>query len=176
MDFNSPPPCPNTVTVRRNPHRKARDTPKYTPQSFNLREIPPFPNDDVLSAAQTPEVPSTSLQKPENENLKVFLRIRPLPIQSPNQAPRVRAKSVWPQNPAKKNNVAAGGTKTSKKKSSGACILVNDSQSVTLSTPLELQESKRIKSETYGGFSHVFSSCSSQVTDDIPPLSLSLFS
>ncbi|XP_061373289.1 kinesin-like protein KIN-6 [Gastrolobium bilobum] len=158
MDINfSPPPCPNTVTVRRNPHRKARTASKTTPQSFDLGEIPPFPHDDILRA-QPPEIPLTSLLKPENENTKVFLRIRPL--SSPNQAPRARAKSVWPQNPAKKN--IAAGDKISKKKSSSVCILVNDSQSVTLSTPLSLQESKRIKSETYGGFSHVFPSDSSQ--------------
>ncbi|XP_027354591.1 kinesin-like protein KIN-6 [Abrus precatorius] len=158
MDPNTSPPCPTTATVRRNPHRRARATPKTTPQSFDLREIPPFPHDDVLSA-QTPESKSTSLPKLDNQNLKVFLRIRPLPS-SPIQAPRVRTKSAWPQNPIKKNTAA--GTKISKKKSSGTCILVNDSQSVTLSTALSLQESKRIKSETYGGFSHVFSSDSSQ--------------
>ncbi|MED6146321.1 hypothetical protein PIB30_033431 [Stylosanthes scabra] len=168
MDLNSSPTCPYTVTIRRNPHRKARDTPKYTPQNFNLREIPPFPNDDVLFAAQnTPEVPSAaSVQnKPENDNLRVFLRIRPLATASPSRAPRVREKSAWPQNPTKKSSAAAAAaSKTLKKKQSSntACISVNDSQSVTLSPPLDLQDSKRIKSETYGGFSHVFSSDSSQ--------------
>ncbi|XP_020236012.1 kinesin-like protein KIN-6 isoform X1 [Cajanus cajan] len=163
MDPNTSPPCPGTITVRRNPPRRARATPnpKATPQSFVLPEIRPFPNDDVSSAvAQTLEIPPTTLPKPENENLKVFLRIRPLPS-SPIQAPRVRAKSAWPQNPAKKNAPAAGA-RISKNKTSTACITVNDSQSVTLSTPSSFQDSKRIKSETYGGFSHVFSSDSSQ--------------
>ncbi|KAL2346236.1 hypothetical protein Fmac_000236 [Flemingia macrophylla] len=158
MDPNtSSPPCSGTITVRRNPPRRARATPNATPQSFNLHEIPPFPNDEVLSAVQTPEILPTSLPKPENENLKVFLRIRPLPS-SPIQAPRVRAKSAWPQNPSKKNAPA----RIPKNKTFVACITVNDSQSVTLSTPSTLQDSKRIKSETYGGFSHVFSSDSSQ--------------
>jgi hypothetical protein len=34
---------------------------------------------------------------------------------------------------------------------------------VTLLVPSDLKESKRLKSETYGGFTHVFSSDSSQV-------------
>ncbi|XLU66338.1 hypothetical protein S245_025391 [Arachis hypogaea] len=167
-DLNSSTPCPYTVTIRRNPHRKARNTPKYTPQNFNLREIPPFPNDDVLFAAQNmPEVPSAASieNKQENDNLRVFLRIRPLPTESPSRAPHERGKSVWPQNPMKKSSAAAAAaSKTSKKKKSSdtSCILVNDSQSVTFSPPLDLQDSKRIKSETYRGFSHVFSSDSSQ--------------
>ncbi|KAL1309296.1 uncharacterized protein [Arachis hypogaea] len=167
-DLNSSTPCPYTVTIRRNPHRKARDTPKYAPQNFNLCEIPPFPNDDVLFAAQNmPEVPSAASieNKQENDNLRVFLRIRPLPTESPSRAPHERGKSVWPQNPMKKSSAAAAAaSKTSKKKKSSdtSCILVNDSQSVTLSPPLDLQDSKRIKSETYRGFSHVFSSDSSQ--------------
>ncbi|CAJ1973202.1 unnamed protein product [Sphenostylis stenocarpa] len=159
MDPNTSPPCPGTITIRRNPPRRARATPKVTPQSFDLPDIPPFPNDDVWPA-QTPLNPSTSLPKPENENLKVFLRIRPL-SSSPIQAPRAKTKSAWPQNPAKKN-AAASGAKISKSKTSSACITVNDSQSVTLSTPVSWHEPKRIKSETYGGFSYVFSSDSSQ--------------
>ncbi|XP_017435274.1 kinesin-like protein KIN-6 isoform X2 [Vigna angularis] len=153
MDSNTSPPCPGIITVRRNPPRRARATPQMTPKSFDLPEISVFPNDDVLP----PQKPSTS---PENENLKVFLRIRPL-SSSPIQAPRVRGKSAWPQNPAKKN-VPAAGAKISKSKNSSTCVTVNDSQSVTLSTPVSWHESKRIKSETYGGFSHVFSSGSSQ--------------
>ncbi|XP_006581157.1 kinesin-like protein KIN-6 isoform X3 [Glycine max] len=160
MDPNTSPRCPGTITVRRNPPRRARATPQTTPQSFHLPEIAPFPNDDVLSAAQTPEIPPTPLPKPENKNLKVFLRIRPLPS-SPVQAPRVRPKSAWPQNPVKKN-APPPGAKISKNKNPAACLTVNDSQSVTLSTPVSSKESKRIKSETYGGFSHVFSSDSSQ--------------
>ncbi|KAE9586709.1 hypothetical protein Lal_00004444 [Lupinus albus] len=162
MEMNNSPPCPNTVTIRRNPPRRARATPLITPlatpQTFNLSEIPPFPNDDVL-AEEKPQT-LTSLPEPEADHkIKVFLRIRP--ILSPSQAPKVKAKSVWPQNPTKKN--ITGGAKTLKKKSSNSCLTVNDSHSVTLSTPLELRESKRTKSETYGGFSHVFNSDSSQV-------------
>ncbi|XVF26265.1 hypothetical protein REPUB_Repub13aG0284000 [Reevesia pubescens] len=46
----------------------------------------------------------------------------------------------------------------SKKKSKESCNTLNeDVHSVTLSSPLPLQETKRIKSKVYEGFSHVFS-------------------
>ncbi|XP_019438062.1 PREDICTED: kinesin-like protein KIN-6 isoform X3 [Lupinus angustifolius] len=157
MEMNNSPPCPNTVTIRRNPPRRARATPLATPQTFNLSEIPPFPNDDVL-AEETPQT-LTSLPEPEaDRKIKVFLRIRP--ILSPSQAPKVKAKSVWPQT---KKNVTGGAKVLKNKRSSNSCLTVNDSHSVTLSTPLDLQESKRTKSETYGGFSQVFNSDSTQV-------------
>lgn len=169
--------CPFTVTVRRNPPRRARATPSHG--------ITPFPNEEILSE-QVSHIPSATsedeiLKNPsssenenpinptasenenlinpttseENENLKVFLRIRP--SQPPNQAQRVRAKTAWPKKQTK--NV----TNNLKKKSSSSCISINDSQSVTLLVPSDLQDAKRVKSETYGGFSHVFPSDSSQV-------------
>ncbi|XP_004500932.1 uncharacterized protein [Cicer arietinum] len=145
MDNGTPKTGPNTVTIRRNPPRRARPTPQG---------ITPFPHEEILSTQPLQsQNPSTS----ENENLKVFLRIRP--IQPPDQAPRARAKSAWPKNPTKKITAVVN---TSKKKSSTTCISINDSQSVTLSVPSDLHESKRVKSETYGGFSHVFPSDSSQ--------------
>ncbi|XP_058785455.1 kinesin-like protein KIN-6 [Vicia villosa] len=158
--------CPYTVTVRRNPPRRARATPSHG--------ITPFPNEEILSEQiskfpaatseddEIPKNPSTSENEnpinptpSENENLKVFLRIRP--SQPPNQAPRVRAKTAWPKNQTK--NV----TNNLKKKSSSSCISINDSQSVTLLVPSDLQDAKRVKSETYGGFTHVFPSDSSQL-------------
>ncbi|XP_050880934.1 kinesin-like protein KIN-6 isoform X1 [Lathyrus oleraceus] len=169
--------CPFTVTVRRNPPRRARATPSHG--------IAPFPNEEILSE-QVSHIPSATsedeiLKNPsssenenpinptasenenlinpttseENENLKVFLRIRP--SQPPNQAQRVRAKTAWPKKQTK--NV----TNNLKKKSSSSCISMNDSQSVTLLVPSDLQDAKRVKSETYGGFSHVFPSDSSQL-------------
>ncbi|KAL5845317.1 hypothetical protein ACOSQ4_011275 [Xanthoceras sorbifolium] len=165
---NSPPlTCPNTVTVRRNPHRKARPTPfTAVPQiptspSKNLPEISSFPIDDILSI-QIPQKPQPSLPRTSSssENLNVFLRIRPLvPAKSSDQSSRSRAKNVWPKNPAKK---VAVKEKNAKNKSNEMCITVDDSQSVTLSPPLALQASKRIKSEVYQGFSYVFSAYSSQ--------------
>lgn len=170
--MESPPPCPNTVTARRNPHRKARATPSSTcppvPQnSSKSAAVSSFPIQEILSM----DVPLSQKQKPNPsdsvvpENLKVFLRIKPLmPSKSSgkNERPRSRVKNVWPQKPAKKNS-ARDMTTAKNKKTSEVCIAVNDSQSVTLSPPLLLQESKRIKSEVYEGFSHVFAADSSQV-------------
>lgn len=181
MDTNShptPPPCPSTVTVRRNPYRKARSTNpskfQSTPSS-KLPEISSFPIQDILSEQIHQNLPSTAMiaasESPSpdsiSENLKVYLRIRPLVPQDltknvgePN--PRSRAKNVWPQNPSKRNSVKE--KKITKKSMNVSCIKVNeDFHSVTLSPPLPLQETKRIKSEVYEGFSHVFSAESTQV-------------
>ena len=51
MDPNTSPRCPGTITIP----RRARVTPQTMPQSFHLPKIAPFPNEDVLSTAQTPE-------------------------------------------------------------------------------------------------------------------------
>ncbi|KAF5740880.1 chromosome-associated kinesin KIF4A-like [Tripterygium wilfordii] len=177
METLSSPPCPNTVTVRRNPHRKARPTtttkPLVPPSSSSDRpEIAPFPIDDILSIQinQNPQIEpsSSSIQSPVSENLKVYLRIRPIvPLKGSsrsnvgNHNEISRNKNVWPQNPASKKKNSARETCT-KNKSGEGCITVNDSQSVTLSPPPALQDSKRIKSEVYQGFSHVFSADSSQ--------------
>ncbi|XP_062163300.1 kinesin-like protein KIN-6 isoform X1 [Alnus glutinosa] len=185
MEMKSPTPCPGTVTVRRNPPRKARATPSTNaPQmpvvpsssSTTTRAIPSFPIQDILSM-EIPEKPqnphqsdpsSSSPKGPISDTIKVYLRIRPLLPPKPlcrngsvrDQNPRSRAKNAWPQNPAKKS---ASRDKNAKKKNSGeACVTVSDSHSVTLSPPLALQESKRIKSEVYEGFSYVFPADSPQ--------------
>lgn len=188
METKSPPPCPNTVTVRRNPHRRARATPStnapqipvHSPSSTTSRGIPSFPMQDILSIeipqkGQNPPQPvpsSSSSSSPRavvSQNLKVYLRIRPLlspKISGRNgslgdQNPRLRAKNAWPQNPAKKS--AARDSNSKNKNCSEVCIVVNDSHSVKLSPPSAVRESKRIKSEVYEGFSHVFPSESFQV-------------
>lgn len=167
MEMKSPPPCPNTVTVRRNPPRRARPTPSShiplplplssTPSSIS-KNVPSFPIEDILSM-EVPKNPS----KPEEqlaENLKVFLRIRPL---STNQSLGKNTlagarKNAWPQNPSTKNS-----SKPKPKKKTEFCLKENDSHSVTLCPPQNLQDQKRNKSEVYEGFSHVFSADSSQV-------------
>lgn len=170
-------PCPNTVTVRRNPPRRARATPSSTaplliPSSTPIpREIPSFPIEDIISIeiSQNPKADplttqqqSSSLQQPLWENLKVFLRIRPITTQQSSgkytKNGGARIKNVWPQNPNTKN-----APKTKVKKKSEICLKVNDSHSVILCPPQSLQDLKRIKSEVYEGFSHVFSADSSQV-------------
>eukprot|EP00261_Vitis_vinifera_P030510 XP_019071753.1 PREDICTED: kinesin-like protein KIN-6 isoform X3 [Vitis vinifera] len=164
METQSSPPCPYTVTVRRNPHRKARATPSTSVPPRPLlsnpitSEIPAFPIQEILAM----QVPQT-LPTPSPENLRVFLRIRPLiTLQGSgkcgsrgNQSSKSVAKNVWPQNPSTK-------IKRKKNKNSEICIAVNNTQSVTLSPPSHLKDLKRIKSEVYEGFSHVFSADSSQ--------------
>ncbi|GAV56737.1 Kinesin domain-containing protein [Cephalotus follicularis] len=164
--MKSPSTCPNTLTVRRNPHRKARPTPTTNaPPNSTLNSsphIPYFPIEDILSI-QIPQNPQPNTPSIK-ESLKVFLRIRPpvkTAINVSEQHQKSRAKNFWPQNPSKKPNPKDKILK--KKPNTDLSITVNDSHSVTLSPPLSLQESKRIKSEIYEGFSHVFSIDSSQV-------------
>ncbi|CAH8391089.1 unnamed protein product [Eruca vesicaria subsp. sativa] len=157
----SPKPCPSTVTVRRNPPRKARATPYTTtaaaakplPSSNNSHEVPSFPIDEILSI----QIPQPKPSVPES--LKIFLRIKPLRIFT-NKATTVTAKSrprnVWPQNPSKK------AKESRPKKSEEACITLNDAYSVTLTPPQALQELKRSKTEVFEGFSHVFPANCSQ--------------
>ncbi|XVF35944.1 hypothetical protein REPUB_Repub19eG0015500 [Reevesia pubescens] len=178
METKSPPPCTSTVSIRRNPYRKARATPLTNPSqstlSSKLPQISSFPIQDILAEEIHQNLPPTVIAASSSpsqdsiaKNLKVYLRIRPLvPLKGSikdagNYNPRSRPKNVWPQNPSKKNGVKE--KKNSKKKSNESCITVNeDVHSVTLSPPLPPQETKRIKSEVYEGFSHVFSAESTQ--------------
>ncbi|XP_050160195.1 kinesin-like protein KIN-6 isoform X11 [Malus sylvestris] len=171
MEINSPAPGPNTVTVRRNPHRRARPTPTPATAAREMQipsSIAPgvrsFPTQEILSM----DVAKTN---PVAENLRVFLRIRPLvPCKlgdktggfGADQNPKPRLKNAWPQNPAKKKSAAGRSPQINRKIKEDVCIKVNTSHSVTLSPPLALQESNRTKTEVYEGFSHVFSSDSSQ--------------
>lgn len=172
---SSPVQCPNTVTVRRNPHRRARATPtvKAAPDSNpSSSAISSFPIQEIL-AMELPQNPkdnsSSSLQSPLSENLKVYLRVRPLQPKNLKKSGNAgdhnsRSGHVWPQNPQKKK---AAKENTVKKKSSEACITVNDDHSVTVCPPIALQETRRSKSEVYEGFSHVFSTESSQVNYEL---------
>ncbi|KMT00304.1 hypothetical protein BVRB_1g016570 isoform B [Beta vulgaris subsp. vulgaris] len=141
MEHCISPECPTTVTIRRNPHRRARQTPSNAainaPSSINLK-VSNFPLNDILSIDlqqnqnKNENLPIPS-PKPSN-SLNVFLRVRPLPIPP---------------------------SKSTLKKPTKRCLTVNDSHSVTISPPI--CDSNRLKSEVYNGFSHVFSSDSSQV-------------
>ncbi|CAF2163034.1 unnamed protein product [Brassica napus] len=161
MEEFSPMPCPSTVTVRRNPPRKARATPYTTaakpPPSSNAHDVPSFPIDEILSI----QIPLPEPPKPSaSESLKIFLRIKPLRVFSKVTAvAKSRPRNVWPQNPSKKQNVAK---ESRSKKSEEACIALNDSYSVTLTPPQVLQELKRSKTEVFEGFSHVFPADCSQ--------------
>lgn len=157
-------PCPSTVTVRRNPPRRARATPYTTaakpPPSSNTHDVPSFPIDEILSI----QIPQPEPKPSASESLKIFLRIKPLRILNNKgtttaAAAKSRPRNVWPQNPSKKHNTTA---KESKKREE-ACITLNDSYSVTLTPPQALQELKRSKTEVFEGFSHVFPPNCSQV-------------
>ncbi|KAK9048177.1 hypothetical protein SSX86_032860 [Deinandra increscens subsp. villosa] len=172
MEITSPPPCPKTVTVRRNPPRRARPTPysavplSLPPSSKTSSAIRSFPIQDILSI-DIPEKPASSEstspeESSDSEKLKVFLRIRPIVTQQKvTGSLKIGAqKSVWPQNPKKKDaskTVKAGGRKKIE-----SCLKVNDSRSVTLCPPQSVTDVRRTKSEIYEGFSHVFCEESSQ--------------
>lgn len=176
--MESPLQCPSTVTIRRNPHRNARPTPSSTraqipTTSSSSAAVSSFPIHEILS--MDVPVPISKHHKlnfsdDASENLRVFLRIRPLVHSkclgktsgSGESNPRSKGKNVWPQRAVKKSSATQTGANT-KKRSSELCISVNDSHSVTLAPPVLLPESKRIKSEVYEGFSYVFSPESSQV-------------
>ncbi|KAL7611733.1 hypothetical protein Lser_V15G05166 [Lactuca serriola] len=173
MEMKSPQPCPKTVTVRRNPPRRARPTPATVvpvsapPSSRTSSAIRSFPIQDILSIdipekQEIPEPPSPK-ESPSSEKLKVFLRIKPI-VTQPKVGVSVKNaahKNVWPQNPNKKKDA----TKTAKvvgKKTNEICLKVNDLHSVTLCPPQSLADARRTKSEVYEGFSHVFCAESSQ--------------
>ncbi|XP_031125278.1 kinesin-like protein KIN-6 isoform X2 [Ipomoea triloba] len=170
MEAKSPPSCPKTVTVRRNPHRRARDTPLTNvpvpfPKPTSKNDISSFPIEEILSieVKANPEAEPVSAEEPVSDSLKVYLRIRPVVVQSYAAkkakigAENLQVKNAWPRNPRAKSAV-----EKKVKKSSETCITVNDSHSITLQPPAKLQNSRRIKSEVYEGFSDVFSPEASQ--------------
>ncbi|KAL6524837.1 hypothetical protein OROMI_030430 [Orobanche minor] len=141
MELKSPLHCPPTVTIRRNPPRKARPTPLSAAPLREPLSSPFLPRD--LFAGEG----SNNTDISNAENLKVFLRIRPLTVQKNSKNP-AEHKNAWPKKPKTKSNNCRSKTKTSRE----SCLQVNeDSRSVTVATP-------QAKSEVYGGFSHVFGS------------------
>ncbi|XP_055820202.1 kinesin-like protein KIN-6 isoform X2 [Solanum dulcamara] len=166
METEGSSPYPCMVTVRRNPHRKARPTPSSAAPASLLRSssspprnISSFPIEDILSI----EVPEKKITEASSENLKVFMRIRTLLSQRETLkkekmvAEMKKTKMAWPKNPKSTNALPK-----KLKKSNEVCVRVNDAHSVTVSLPQSLQDGKRIKSEVYQGFSQVFSSEASQ--------------
>ncbi|KAM0037540.1 putative plus-end-directed kinesin ATPase [Helianthus debilis subsp. tardiflorus] len=165
MEMKSPPPCPSSVTVRRNPPRRARPTPysaappSQPPSSKTSSAIRSFPIEDILSIniSDKPEA-SVSAEPSCSEKLKVFLRIRPIITHKVGGSVKTGGqKNVWPQNPRKKDASKVAGKKTVE-----TCLKVNDEHSVTLCAPQSLTDVRRTKSEVYEGFSHVFCDESTQ--------------
>ncbi|PKI45649.1 hypothetical protein CRG98_033965 [Punica granatum] len=171
----SPPPCPGTVTVRRNPHRRARPTPKTGLRSSSKKpeipNVPSFPIQDIL-AIDLPPNPTPApapapapVEAPISENLKVYVRIRPISIELPESVKDSSKRDVSSRYRVK-HRVARSSPKkrdaTAKKKSCEICVTATSASSVSLSPPKDLQEAKRIKEEVFEGFSHVFRTDSSQ--------------
>lgn len=157
MELQSPRP---PTTVRRNPPRRAKLTTSINAPdpstSSSAADITPFPTEDLLKPDTQP--PKKTSSADGSENLKVFLRVRPLEIR-PKPAKNSKAKPRGrPQAPSPK-----GG----KSRNNKSCLVVNDSSSVTLSAPLSVFDSKRSKSELYDGFSFVFPPESAQVKKDV---------
>jgi hypothetical protein len=112
------PPAPSTL--RRNPPRSARPPPT------------PLPNSKPSQISR--------LLEEAAERLKVFLRIRPLPL------PERKGKAKSPTNPKQ------------------VCLVANSPNSVALTVPhSKLLDPKRGRTEVFDGFSSVFSPDSSQV-------------
>ncbi|KAG5542454.1 hypothetical protein RHGRI_022104 [Rhododendron griersonianum] len=128
-----------------------------SPSSIS-HDIPSFPTDEILSIQLPPNPnnlsPSDSLSAPESENLRVFLRIRPLAPNGGGQINKQHCKNGWPK--------SKHGSREKAKKRTEICVSANDYKSVTVSPPASLQEGKRVKTEVYGGFSQVFSAESTQ--------------
>lgn len=127
-------PCPPT-TVRRNPPRRAKQT-TYA---------------EALPLASLPQ--DTSCH-PDADNLKVFLRIRPIEVALP------RPGRIPPK--AGTRALAKGAPPKMERRRTGACLSVNGPSSVTLSAP-SLLDRGRAKNEVYDGFSFVFPPDSTQV-------------
>ncbi|KAK9136484.1 hypothetical protein Syun_015814 [Stephania yunnanensis] len=137
---------PSCLTLRRNPHRKAKA--KATPAP-----IRPFPLQDILQCdvqQQDDLNPSSQKEIHNHDNLRLYLRIRPQP--KPNAANNI---SINRSNKPINNN---------KPKDEQVCLFPSTSQSsVTLTPPLQaMQDSKRARTEVYDGFTRVFAPEASQ--------------
>ncbi|KAD6119737.1 hypothetical protein E3N88_11008 [Mikania micrantha] len=107
------PACPNTVTIRRNPPRRAipitySAAPLSQPPSCKTSSaIRSFPIHDILSIniPDKQEILESAVEHPNSEILKVFLRIRPIVTQQKvGGSSKIAAqKNVWPQNPKKRD-------------------------------------------------------------------------
>ncbi|XP_047316768.1 kinesin-like protein KIN-6 [Impatiens glandulifera] len=135
--------CPQTVTIRRNPHRRARPT---------ASSVKAFPTQEILAMDDQDEDIPKLLNKPEPslDRLEIFLRLRPLTVQN-RGAKSIKSRTVLP-------NKISRNLKTD----CVSCVTVTNSTSVTVSPPSSLKVGKRAQSEVFEGFSQVFGADSSQ--------------
>ncbi|RLN07302.1 hypothetical protein C2845_PM11G11500 [Panicum miliaceum] len=143
----SPPP---PTTVRRNPPRRARPPPtplaSAKPKHSSLSR---FLQDEATASIPAPPPSSSS---PQEERLKVFLRIRPLPDRDRCKAV---ARPMPGKDPRRKLKQAGGGA---------LCLVPTGPNSVALTVPQsKLVDSKRGRTEVFDGFSAVFSPDSTQL-------------
>ncbi|GAB2293859.1 hypothetical protein Dimus_028070 [Dionaea muscipula] len=176
--MGSSPPCPSTVSIRRNPRRmKARPTPVAdvpssssppSPSSSDVNQVLSFPPVEIMSGEldqNRRSAPINSNNIMESEALKVFLRVRPVMIKQDSQrgskgylsSKSVAVKNAWPKTNSSKECAKEKGKSMTKEIRS--CITINGPDSVTIFPPADLNRSK---TEIYNGFSHVFSAGSAQ--------------
>ena len=148
MEATSPPHPP--TTVRRNPPRRARPPPTpFTGAKSKASSVSRL-LEEAASAASVPRPP------PQQDRLKVFLRIRPLPDQRDRRRP-VPA----PKEPRRKPKQAGAGVEPGPEE---VCLAPTGPNSVALTVPRsKLVDAKRGRTEVFDGFSTVFPSNSTQV-------------
>ncbi|KXG29244.2 hypothetical protein SORBI_3004G001600, partial [Sorghum bicolor] len=147
MEATSPPHPP--TTVRRNPPRRARPPPTpFTGAKSKASSVSRL-LEEAASAASVPRPP------PQQDRLKVFLRIRPLPDQRDRRRP-VPA----PKEPRRKPKQAGAGVEPGPEE---VCLAPTGPNSVALTVPRsKLVDAKRGRTEVFDGFSAVFPSNSTQ--------------
>ncbi|XP_062217889.1 kinesin-like protein KIN-6 isoform X2 [Phragmites australis] len=157
--MESPSPLPPT-TLRRNPPRRARPPPtplaSANPKPSSLSRLLddeaasiPLPHPPGPAATTTIVTPFSSSS--QEECLKVFLRIRPLPDRD---RCKVVSRPMAAKDPRRKPKQAGGG---------GVCLVATGANSVALTVPQsKLVDPKRGRTEVFDGFSTVLSPDSSQ--------------
>ncbi|OEL12924.1 Kinesin-like protein KIN-6 [Dichanthelium oligosanthes] len=145
----SPPP---PTTVRRNPPRRARPPPtplaSAKPKPSSLSRL--LEDEAAAAASIRPPLPHSS--SPQEERLKVFLRIRPLPDRDRCKAV---ARPMPGKDPRRKPKPAGDGE---------LCLVPTGPNSVALTVPQsKLVDPKRGRTEVFDGFAAVFSPDSTQL-------------
>ncbi|KAG0474434.1 hypothetical protein HPP92_014120 [Vanilla planifolia] len=156
MDLQSP---RAVSAVRRNPPRKAKQTP-YNQSITNVSTscnsgavagVTPFDehllHSDRVQAVLLPSPKFPRVSDEESNNLKVFLRIRPLDGIRRAAPNRIRCET---------GGLGRGKVAKDRERENSSCLFVNSSTSVTLNAPPSVLDSKRAKSEVYDGFSCIF--------------------
>ncbi|WVZ78297.1 hypothetical protein U9M48_026034 [Paspalum notatum var. saurae] len=153
-----PPSPPPPTTVRRNPPRRARPPP--TPLAASAKPKPSsalsrlLDDEAAAAAASVPPAPPPPLQE---ERLKVFLRIRPIPE-------RCKPESVSRPTPRKDPRRKQQPKHGDGPREQLCCLAPTGPNSVALTVPRsKLADPKRGRTEVFDGFSAVFPPVSTQL-------------